>query len=284
MNGLMMHCGAESIPREQLNQIFIPKPTDTHFPVAHHDFLALAESKLEDQGYMIQNQKHFINHEGAQYFAMMELIHEDEYVDDVRVQNGKGYSTLAALRNTHDKTFAASIAIGARVFVCDNLSFSGDIVVGRKHTKNIMDELPGKLEEAISRIRVMRKRQDIRFDEYKLAPLSDREADHLIMETFRQGIINLKRIGKVNQEWYEPTNDHGDKTVWRYFNAVTAGLGADSINQLIRLPKKTIDLHLLLDDYVDVDLPSEDQLAEVEPEDRLSIGATVKGALARILN
>jgi hypothetical protein len=94
-----------------------------------------------------------------------------------------------------------------------------------------------------------------------------------MMETFRQGIINVQRIAKVNEEWHDPTADHGDKSVWRYFNAVTAALGPTSTNQLIQLPKKTIDLHLLLDGYCDVDmseLPIEDQPVEdavvVEPD------------------
>lgn len=252
MQGAMMHCGAEAIPFPALMQIETPEPTDTHFPIPHHKFYDVAIDQLYDRGFTVSNQQHFINREGAHYFALMQIDHES-------FETAVGQGVMAALRNAHDKVFSASFALGAKVFVCDNLSFSGDIVVGRKHTPNIWGELPELLDGAISKIMVMQKRQELRFAEYKEAPLDDRTADHLIMETYRRGVINLKRIGQVHKEWYEPSADHGDKSIWRYFNAVTAALGPASANQLIQLPKKTIDLHLLLDDYchLDFDDPQE---------------------------
>jgi len=246
----MMHCGAKPIPYPHLMELPIPEYTPTHLPIPHHQFFELAQSRLLKQGYSVTNPQHYINREGAHYFAIMQIQHEDE-------DQAAEHSTMCALRNSHDKTFAASLAVGARVFVCDNLSFSGDIVVGRKHTPKIWDELPEIFEGAIGKIHVMRKRQDVRFAEYRQAPLDDYTADHLIMECFREGIINLKRIGKVNDEWHNPSANHGDKSVWRYFNAVTAALGPTSTNQLIQLPKKTIDLHLMLDTYCDVDFAIE---------------------------
>jgi len=265
MQGLMMHCGAESVQLPQLMALPMPEATETHFPIPHHQFYDLAESRLLNQGYSISNPRHYINKEGAHYFALMQILHEDE---DQNMEN----ATMCALRNTHDKTFAAKLAVGAKVFVCDNLSFSGDIVVGRKHTANIWDDLPDLIEGAIGRIRVMRKRQDIRFAEYKQAPLDDFTADHLIMETWRQGIIGTRKLAGVNNEWYDPNSVHVDKNVWRFFNACTATLNPETTSQLMQLPKRTIDLHLLLDQFCDVDLPSEELLQEVTPEDRLTVG------------
>ena len=250
MQGLMMHCGAEPVPFPSLKELAIPDATATHQPIPHHQFFELAEDRLLKQGYAITNPQHFTNMKGAQYFAMMQIRHEDEDQD-------AEHSTVCALRNSHDKSFTASLAIGARVFVCDNLSFSGDIVVGRKHTPNIWNELPEIFEGAIKKIRVMRKRQDVRFREYRQAPLDDHTVDHLIMETYRQGIVNLRRIGVINEEWHNPSTNHGDKSVWRYFNAVTAALGPASTRQLIELPKKTINLHLLLDEYCQIEMPAE---------------------------
>lgn len=246
MQGAMMHCGAESILLPELMALPTPEKTDTHFPIPHADFYDLAESKLLQEGYSIANPRHYINREGAHYFALMQILHEEE---DENLEQ----ATMCALRNTHDKTFAAKLAVGAKVFVCDNLSFSGDIVVGRKHTANILIDLPDLIEGAIGRIRVMRKRQDIRFAEYKQAPLDDFTADHLMMETYRKGIINLKRIKAVNEIWYSPTEyGEANNTVWNFFNACTASLRPETTNQLMELPKRTIDLHLLLDQFCDV--------------------------------
>lgn len=275
MRSLAMHCGAQAVPFPALMGLPIPEKTNTHLPIPHHQFYEMAEDRLLKQGYSITNPQHFLNREAAHYFALMQIQHED---DDPNAE----HATMAALRNSHDKTFIASLALGAKVFVCDNLSFSGDIVVGRKHTPNIWDDLPQIFEGAIKQVRVMRKRQDVRFAEYRQAPLDDHAVDHLIMETYRQGIINLKRIGKVNQEWHNPSADHGDKSVWRYFNAVTSALGPASTNQLIELPKKTINLHLLLDDYCQVDYPAE---LAIEGEPDVEVKPDGKGGwLSRILN
>lgn len=246
-----MHCGAEAVPYPHIVTMETPPPTNTHHPIPHHQFFEVAADNLRDQGYELQDIRHYLNREGAHYFAMIQLLHPEIDTD------GTGYGVMCALRNSHDKMFSASLAIGAKVFLCDNLSFSGDIVVGRKHTPNIWQELPEIFSGAIAKIRVMRKRQDVRFAEYRMAPLDDYTADHLIMETYRQGIINLKRIGKVHEEWSNPSADHGDKSIWRYFNACTAALGPASTNQLIQLPKKTIDLHLLLDNFCHIQMPDE---------------------------
>ena len=275
MQGHMMHCGAQAVPFPTLVGLPVPERTDTHLPIPHHQFFELAQDRLLKQGYAITNPQHFLNREAAHYFSLMQIKHEDE-------EQGAEHSTMCALRNSHDKTFAASLEVGAKVFVCDNLSFSGDIVVGRKHTPNIWDELPEIFELAIKKMLVMRKRQDVRFAEYRQAPLDDYSVDHLIMETYREGIINLKRIGKVNQEWHTPSADHGNKSVWRYFNAVTSALGPASTNQLIQLPKKTIDLHMMLDNWCHIDMP--DELAIEGEPDAVVLPAEPKSWLNRILN
>jgi hypothetical protein len=267
MQGLMMHCGAEPISINQVQDLLPPEPTQTHFPIPHIDIYNTAVEKITNAGYGIGPARHYTNREHQHYFALLELNHEDQE-----------HATMLALRNSYDKIFRASLAIGARVFVCDNLSFSGDIVVGHKNTINGSANLPERFEEAVSKIRFMQKRQEIRFDEYKHAPMDDKLADHLTMECYRRGIVNLQRIGKVNREWYQPSADHGDKTVWRFFNATTAALKSKSVSQLIGLPKKTIDLHLLLDEWCDVELPQDQD--EVDALNAEHAG----GWLSRLMN
>lgn len=244
MKGKIMHCGAKSTPISYLPSVRTPEPTESHYPIPHWDLYLLAMEELSAAGYNVLNEAHFLNREDAHYFGLLELD------SDTRED---GYTTMCALRNSHNKDFAASLAIGARVFVCDNLSFSGDIVVGRKHTLRIMDELPELLHRAVGTIKITQRKQSIRFEEYKDCPVSTVEvADHLIMEAYRRGIINLKRIGSVHREWEHPSEDQGDKTMWRFFNAVTRSVLPTSANQYQVLPARTIALHELCDEYADV--------------------------------
>ena len=44
---------------------------------------------------------------------------------------------VVGVRNSHDKSFPAGLVIGASIFVCDNLSFSGEVKLARKHTVHV---------------------------------------------------------------------------------------------------------------------------------------------------
>jgi Acyl-CoA dehydrogenase, C-terminal domain len=49
----------------------------------------------------------------------------------------EGCRFAIGLRNSHDKSFRLSCTVGVRVFVCENLAFSGDFTaVLAKHSKN----------------------------------------------------------------------------------------------------------------------------------------------------
>jgi hypothetical protein len=49
----------------------------------------------------------------------------------------EGCRFAIGLRNSHDKSFRLSCTVGVRVFVCENLAFSGDYTaVLAKHSKN----------------------------------------------------------------------------------------------------------------------------------------------------
>ena len=90
----------------------------------------------------------------------------------------------------------------------------------------------------------MAKAQDDRFNAYQEAPLSVRNADHLIMNMLRAGAVNTSRIEKVIKEWDEPSFDHGDRTVWRAFNAATQALKGCNVHEM---PQRTMRLNEVCD-------------------------------------
>jgi hypothetical protein len=51
-----------------------------------------------------------------------------------------GYTNMVGLRNSHDRKFPVGVSFGSRTFVCDNLAFSGDHAIKRKHTANVKRE------------------------------------------------------------------------------------------------------------------------------------------------
>ena len=83
------------------------------------------------------------------------------------------FGLVIGLRNSHDKSFPSALALGNRVFVCDNLAFSGEIKLSRKHTKNISRDLPGLVTKAVGRLADLRQFQAKRIEAYKAADLSN---------------------------------------------------------------------------------------------------------------
>jgi hypothetical protein len=138
--------------------------------------------------------------------------------------------------------------MGARVFVCDNLSFLGDHVIRRKHTPNLKRELPGLVMEVVEPLMETRKAQEIIFDRYKRTELNPVLADSAIMEMYRQDVINVQRIADVHREWNEPSFEGMEGlSAWRLFNAATNALeGKISEN-----PTKSQKLHEIVDDLCD---------------------------------
>ena len=153
------------------------------------------------------------------------------------------YTDMVGLRNSHKKQFPIGIAIGSRVFVCDNLAFNADHLIRRKHTANAKRDLPGLVAEVIEPLGEARRVQAETLARYKVHELPDTVADQAIMSLYRQGVINVTRIADVLHAYEEPPHDWGNKTPWRLFNATTFALAG----RVAENPTATRRLHEVID-------------------------------------
>jgi len=219
--GLMLHCGAAEVPLREIKKVETPSPEGRHYPIPHFQLFKEARDVLTTHGLDIVDEKHALWRDGLRYFGVLELKSERS-----------DYSTVVGLRNSHDKSFAAAIACGSRVFVCDNLAFSGEVVIGRKHTRHITDDLHRLTNDAIGRLGQMKILHEQRVDAYHNTPLEIDQVDHLIMEAYRSKVINLQRIGKVWQLWNQPEHEEFEEpNVWSLYNAFTSTFnGMMSVN------------------------------------------------------
>jgi hypothetical protein len=112
MVNLTLHCGAKHVTRSAVDNAVTPRASSTWVPVPHQRFLEQVESTIVGNGLAIVNQAHALWNDGRRYFGLLEVLN-DETPND--------YGLLIGLRNSHDKSFPASIAMGSAVFVCDNL-------------------------------------------------------------------------------------------------------------------------------------------------------------------
>lgn len=233
---LMSDSGGGFVAREQLNLVPLP-PADLNTgwtPIAHGVLLEQVMNAMTSVGYLVSDEHHVLNREGMQYFGLITVKYNGEY------------QLLIGLRNSHDKAFAAGLVCGSQVLVCDNMSFSGEIKLARKHTRFIMRDLPGLTMTAVGKLGEMRAHQDQRFAAYKRYELTDTQADHLVVQMLRNRIITARQIPHIIDEWDAPSHPEfveAGPTAWRLFNAVTEA----SKGRLQALPRSTMALHGMLD-------------------------------------
>lgn len=229
---LMLHAGANAVSYDDLRSVPLPQATDTHVPVAHHEIVELVRYTLGFYQHEIVEEHHAITEDGMRYFGAMTL----------RSPYGN-YSDIVGLRNSNDRTFPIGIAFGSRVFVCDNLAFIGEHVIRRKHTVRAKRELPGLITEIVAPLKDQRIRQNEKLLTYQGTPLSDSQADHAIMNLYRQDVIGVQAIGHVLKAYSDPPHDWGEKTAWRLFNATTFALSG----KVAERPDLTKKVHEVID-------------------------------------
>jgi hypothetical protein len=238
MPNLVLHCGARHVLREDVQRAATPTGSSTWQPVAHEQLLHQVESTLVAGGLSIISEAHALWQDGLRYFGLLE------------VQNGAtqaDYALVIGLRNSHDKTFPAAIALGNSVFCCDNLSFAGEVTIARRHTRFIERDLPRVVNTAIARLSDMRGQQDERIRAYKETRLDDRSVHDLVIRAIDASVLPVTQLPAVLAEWRKPRFEEfaaNGPTAWRLYNAFTECWKG---RNLAALPQRSQALNGLMD-------------------------------------
>jgi hypothetical protein len=238
---LILHCGAHAVELDQVANVKTPASTQSWVPIAHHQLIDTVQRTLAATNLTIGSQAHSLTHDGTRYFGLMEIQSRKSNAD---------YTWILGLRNSHDKMFPAGIVAGASCFVCDNLSFSGEVKIARKHTRFINRDLPQLTERAVGLLMDKWHDQDKRIAAYKQFSIQDRDAHDLVVRACDVGVCSKRFIPTILHGWREPRHDaFKSRNVWSLFNSFTETLKEGNLNEL---PKRTEALHGLLDVAVEL--------------------------------
>lgn len=234
---LCLSKGGRQILRDELDGIKTPAPTKSWHPIPHASLVSQIQGAIERSGLHVVDQVHALSPDNARYFGILGLRNGSNPAD---------YSLMLGIRNSHDKSFPAEMVVGSRVFVCDNLAFSGEIRIGRRHTSRINEDLPQLVESAVGRMGSLRRHQDDRIAAYKETEMTDAQAHDLVIQALDSKIITVTRIPDVIKEWRAPRHPEFavSKNGWRLMNSFTEIMKDTSI---FDRPRTTQALHGLLD-------------------------------------
>lgn len=220
---------------DQLAGVETPLGTDSHTPIPHHSLVNLTREALDRAGLSIVQEEHALARGGLRYFGGFSLTGSDIA--------GQDRNIVLGLRNAHDKSFAASVAVGNRMMVCENLCFSSDIKLARRHTTNIMADLPRILSDAVARVVSHWNDMGRRIESYKATEVEN--AADLLVQLVDSKAFPARDIYNAIQEFRNPRHEEfKGGSLWTLYNSVTENLkGGD----LSKLPFRTMTMQSIFD-------------------------------------
>lgn len=190
-----------------------PASTKTWTPVSHFDFVSLVKKKAEALSLEITNECYGLSPNEKKMFGIIDFS-----------ESTSDYGWSVGLRNSHDKSMRAGIVSGAKVFVCDNMCFSGDLVLKRKHSKNInLEEL---VDAAFVEVQHEPSRLFASLDYLKTQMMTHSEICILLMEMASKNIFTGTESLGIYKELYRPSHreflNEGDDKSSTKFNLLMA--------------------------------------------------------------
>ncbi len=216
MNGTLSHAQSQLVSRAELLTIPPPPATATWKPIAHADLVQAIDRQLLVRGITIRREEFAIQRQGARLFAVLDLAYEE--TDELCAAMG--------IRTANDRSMALEIAVGVKVFVCDNLAFSGDLIaLRRRHTSrfNLNADISVAIDRYLEHLTVLRTQ--IASLQTRLLP--DGEAKLLIFEAFHRGIFPIRFFPTVADTYLGPRPEMTDvqpRTWWGLNNAFTRAI------------------------------------------------------------
>ena len=210
---LVAHCGSNKITREELALVPTPEATLTHQPVPHHQ---IVEALLETLGFRHLNvvrDEYAVSQNGMKMFGVLDL--ETEW---------SGVRFSIGVRNANDKSMRLALTVGYRVFVCDNMAFSGDFTpVLHKHTKRL--DLVDMISVGVDKIQRNFEPLGRQIEEWRGRELTTERAKLAIYGAFVEGKLTVPRhlLPAVHQHYFEPAfEEFKARTMWSLSNAFTS--------------------------------------------------------------
>lgn len=237
-SNLVLHRGAKPVTPEELQEFKAPPPEGRWFPLSHGRVLSVVTDTLGEAGYGIERQQLGVLRDGSRFFGTL----------DLKSPVADGISLAVGIRNSVDKSFPLGFCAGSRVFVCDNLAFSSELLVRRKHTIFGERDFVRRIAEAVGSLASFQEQEAIRIERMQSFELAEDQADALILRGFERGIVGARELPRVLQQWRNPPfEEFRPRTAWALLNAFTSAMKERGGSQPQAYATQTMRLHGLLD-------------------------------------
>jgi len=223
---LVAHRDTSKVTYEELKAIETPQSTRYWKPVSHVELIDTMVNDLKARGFGVAKQEFAVGGHGLKLFGTLDL--DKVLVPDVGMAVG--------FMHSNDKSIAIKIVGGGRVFVCDNMALSGDIMIlKQKHTwgfslkdliRRGLDRWQGKQERLVGDIGRMQETK-----------LSDIDAQALLAKSLYDGVTTFQTFKLAYDLFFERSvrapeqyPDVAPRSAWGLHNAFTRALKESNAN------------------------------------------------------
>jgi hypothetical protein len=180
--------------------------------LSHSQVLGSVVQTLDAAGFGVKSMAIGVTADGARFFGTLQLQAE--------IMPGVGLAV--GIRNSTDKSLPIGFCCGQWVFVCDNLGFSSEVVITRKHTRFGESRFNEAIAATISGLGQYQESEAKRIEWLRSTELTPDRANSLILRAYEEGIIGARLLPVVIQQWRQPNHpEFRERTAWSLLNAFT---------------------------------------------------------------
>lgn len=205
--------GGKLTRREQIALVATPPGTATHKPVPH---VEVVEALIETLGFRhiaVVKDEYAVSKDGMKMFGVLDL---DSGISGCRFSIG--------IRNSHDKSMRLALTVGYRVFVCENMAFSGDFEpVQAKHSKHF--SLRNALSVGVDQMQRNFDGMRTQVETWRSTQLGDVSVKLIIYRAFVESDLQVPRLlaRSVHDHYFNPRyEEFQPRTMWSLSNAFTS--------------------------------------------------------------
>lgn len=235
------------VTREDLSRFDAPTlalHTRSHKPVPFSKGIDLIQDVAESANFRFGEEQYVLARNDTQLFGLIEILNFSS--EESKICFG--------VRSSINKSLSWQACLGEALSICTNLDLFGSVVLKRKQTTFVMNDLRMMIVNFMGSVTESVDQRAEQVARYKQAQLKDATANHTIIQMLRTGIINTQRVEKVVNEYYEPShiehlNENGERTNWTLFNAATEAFKGSPISTYTERSQKLHDLIGKATDY-----------------------------------
>lgn len=199
-----------------------------HKPISHVALVDELAAEAGRRGFDVARQQFAVAQKNAALFGVMDLVpagRQDLFVPG-QTQDPTNMGLSIGFRSSQDQSMAIRGVAGRRVFVCDNMALSGDMVaLARKNTTglNLVEEIRRGFDKFLQQADML----TAQIQALSGHSLTTDEAKVVIFDAFAAKFLPVRLLDDVTGFYFQAddtTPDCQPRTLWGLHNAFTRAI------------------------------------------------------------